>query len=422
MQGNTSITYNPELKKLTVRNASEFPESILEYAQEVEILDMAYGTLTTLPTSIQQFTEMRVAFFSYNEFQTIPASLTSCPQLKLVGFKSCKIATVSDHAFPEQIKGIILTDNKITSLPASIGTYASLKKLMLTGNYIANLPKELLNCRDLELIRLSVNKLSAFPTWLTELPKLSWYADAGNPYQSNERHEQAHPPLIDWQDIELGEKIGVSASNEVYQAMYKNQKVAVKLYGAELSTDGLASDDMMACLLAGSHSQIIGAIGQLKNTPGNKPGLVMPMIAAAYRKLGNPPDFATYTRDVYTPTQKYSTSVIVQIAKDIASAMEYCHQRGIMHGDLYAHNILTNEEGQSYLGDFGAASIYTPQTPDGVLREKLDVRAYGRLLEELCQNTSDEAVSEDIKKVMKQCLNDTITAIPTFQEIKTYFS
>lgn len=57
-----------------------------------------------------------------------------------------------------------------------------------------------------------------------------------------------------------------------------------------------------------------------------------------------PPSLESCTRDIYPLGQSFSLVVL-------------CIARGILHGDLYAHNILWNEQGDALLGDFGAASF-----------------------------------------------------------------
>lgn len=57
--------------------------------------------------------------------------------------------------------------------------------------------------------------------------------------------------------------------------------------------------------------------------------------------------------------------------------------QGLVHGDLYAHNILWNDD-QVVLSDLGSASFLPIQ--DAAMTaalEKLDVRAYHVLVEEL---------------------------------------
>jgi serine/threonine protein kinase len=85
-----------------------------------------------------------------------------------------------------------------------------------------------------------------------------------------------------------------------------------------------------------------------------------------------------------------STDLALGIACDVADALAHLHQRGVMHGDLYAHNILIDPvHGQARLGDFGAATRLPAQPSDvgrGLLA--LEVRALGCLLEELGAATS----------------------------------
>ena len=63
--------------------------------------------------------------------------------------------------------------------------------------------------------------------------------------------------------------------------------------------------------------------------------------------------------------------------------MLHLHAQGLVHGDLYAHNILWNDE-QVVLSDLGGASFLPIQDKAMTAAlEKLDVRAYHVLVEEL---------------------------------------
>jgi predicted unusual protein kinase regulating ubiquinone biosynthesis (AarF/ABC1/UbiB family) len=116
--------------------------------------------------------------------------------------------------------------------------------------------------------------------------------------------------------------------------------------------------------------------------------------------------------------------VILRITIGIASAAAHLHAKGIMHGDLYAHNILVNETGDSLLGDFGAASFYDKS--DVVIEqalERLEVRAFGCLLEDMLDRCTLQEESEhswaveSLRCLQQDCLNQVLSQRPRFIEI-----
>lgn len=411
--------YDPTMRKITVRGAETFPEAIFDLAdpQEVEILDMSFGQLSSLP-SLERFKNLQVAFFSYNPFTRVPEVLARCPNLNLIGMRGCNIDTFPEHALPENIRAIVLTDNRITKVPQTIGDHAHLQKLLMTGNRLRSIPEALRACQNLEIIRLSVNDIPEPPEWLFDMPRLAWYADSSNPFSPAISQQ---PPEIDWSTLAIGKKLGSSANNVVHQAQLQDGKeVAVKLFGGSMVTDGMAADDMNACLLAGEHANVVGAIGKLVNAPDGQKGLVMPLVPADFTNLGKPPSFTTICRDTYPDGQTFLLPYVVTVLKSVAMAMTYLHSRGIMHGDLYAHNILTNAIGESRVGDFGGASLYEPGSASGRRRERIDVCAFGHLLEELlsrCDTPAQDATMAKLQELQKRCTDERAAQRPLFAEI-----
>lgn len=406
------IEYDESARKLTVRGATEFPRAAYELAPEIEVLDMSHNQLTHLPDDLARFSHMRVGFFSGNPLGEVPRVLADCEQLALVGLKSCGITDMRPNSLPANIKGIILTDNQLTMLPPTIGAeYPSLKKLMLTGNRLQTLPESLSSHENLELLRVAANGMSSAPEWLKELPSLAWYSDAGNPMHGT--HETVSTQEYRADDIAFGELLGESSKNQVYQATINGDQVAVKLFGKGITTDGLPEDDIQAGLLAGSHSGLIGALGVYRDE--NRTGLVMPLIPASYRVLANPPDFATLTRDVYMLDTTMSTMKSETIARDVAEALRHLHTQGVMHGDVYAHNILVNGDGHAVLGDFGAASLYDPADRAEEWRQQLDVLGFGRLVEELARHTREDAAR--LQAISAYCTKSSGSERPTFAQL-----
>ena len=109
----------------------------------------------------------------------------------------------------------------------------------------------------------------------------------------------------------------------------------------------------------------------------------MELIPPSYINLGNPPNLETCTRDTFEKGTVYTEQQLFKIAKSIASVCCHLHSKGINHGDLYAHNILINDDAHCLLGDYGAASFYDPTSDVAHHIERVEVKAFGHLLEDV---------------------------------------
>jgi serine/threonine protein kinase len=128
---------------------------------------------------------------------------------------------------------------------------------------------------------------------------------------------------------------------------------------------------------------LVGVKGIITNHPEQVQGLVMPLLDPSLKILAHPPSFETCSRDVYPPDTSLSKDQATHIAAGVKLAMQHLHAKGLMHGDLYAHNILWNDT-QLVLSDLGGASFLPikNQALASALMQ-LDQRAYQVLLEEL---------------------------------------
>lgn len=407
---------------------TEFPREIFDLADTLEVLDLTGNTLASLPDDLPRLHRLRILFASGNRFTELPAVLGACSQLDMVGFKANRIRTVPRDALPRALRWLILTDNEIDELPAEIGDCSRLQKLMLAGNRLRVLPAEMAACRALELVRLSANRLETLPDWLLRLPRLAWLAYAGNPFGAAleaEASTDRSVAEIDWSELACEEKLGEGASGVIYRAQWHAagqapRAVAVKLFKGAVTSDGLPDCEMAACLHAGRHRNMIPVIGQLRGHPDGAHGLVMELVDPALDTLAAPPSFATCTRDVYAADVRFAPATAWRIAHGIASVARHLHARCIMHGDLYAHNILHDGAGGALLGDFGAASVYDVNDRVRAARlERLEVRAFGYLLDELLarRELRGRQGSDALDALAAACLNEDIDARPSFGEV-----
>jgi hypothetical protein len=93
-----------------------------------------------------------------------------------------------------------------------------------------------------------------------------------------------------------------------------------------------------------------------------------------------------------------------------------------MHGDLYAHNILHGGDGRALLGDFGAASFYAADQRElNAALQRVEVRAYGCLLEELIERCdwldAEAAIAAKLMALKENCLSDDVSSRPLFDDI-----
>jgi hypothetical protein len=407
---------------------TEFPEEIFSLADTLEVLNLSGNQLSALPADLPRLHRLQVIFCSDNQFEAVPEVLGQCPQLTMVGFKANKITTLPGAALPPRLRWLILTDNALASLPPEIGRCTHLQKLMLAGNRLRRLPAELAQCTSLELLRIAANELAALPAWLLALPRLSWLAYAGNPFgAAAEAAAVARHPIgrIAWPELATEQQLGEGASGVIYRARWQRAsqpaaEVAVKLFKGAVTSDGLPHSEMAACISAGRHPNLIAVAGKIAQHPAGAEGLVLELIDPTYGNLAGPPSLATCTRDVYAAGTTFTLAAVVRLAHGIASAAAHLHAQGILHGDLYAHNILATPTGQALLGDFGAASFFEVAAPEAAGLQGLEVRAFGCLLEELLAYCpAGEVVTlAALGELQRRCTVPVVAKRPLFAEIE----
>ncbi len=400
---------------------SHFPEEIFELADTLELLDLSRNELTELPADFGRLKKLKILFCSDNPFTELPVVLGDCPKLEMVGFKANKITTIPAASLNTNLRWLILTNNHIAELPKEIGNCYRMEKLMLAGNELTALPEELSHCSNLSLLRISANNLAALPGWLLAMPRLSWLAFAGNLFGTGAH--AATLPFINWQELHIDRMLGEGASGIIYggtmQGETAKKDIAIKVFKDAVTSDGLPQDEMNAAIEAGSHPGLVRLIGQIAAHPENKKGLVMDLIPEHFYNLGMPPAFNTCTRDVFKDGFHLSIAQAVKIAGTIASVASQLHTKGIMHGDLYAHNTLVDNEGNTLFGDFGAASFYdTTDANIASALERIEISAFGYLLDDLISLCNEQGVHPGfakLKSLRDACIAPAVASRPGFE-------
>ncbi|PRP79534.1 protein kinase domain-containing protein [Planoprotostelium fungivorum] len=424
-------------KEITISEGlTEFPREIFDLADTLEVLDLKDNALSSLPDDLHRLHRLKILFLSSNKFTTIPQAVGNCKSISMMSFKSNQITRI--EALPPNIRWLTLTDNLIEELPSDMGRYTNLQKLLLAGNRLKSLPDTMRSCSQLELMRISNNQLRELPPFISELPKLAWIAFAGNPFTSEwESKIRDHDTKeVNWNELSIREKLGEGASGVVYRADWKSKtdsekKVAVKVYKGKMTSDGSPLNEMNAHMMSAGHPHITSLIGRVTRHPKGSKAIVMWLLnTKEWSKLARPPSMKSCTRDIYEE-KMLSKVVLFRIMKGMASAMRFLHQKGIMHGDLYGHNIVyrlqakkiheeLSAEGQPMLVDFGAASLYDrsdrrmSQTLEGI-----EVRAWAILLDELMVLSDVEGEERrKLKGIRDLCLTSDEMIRPNFEQLE----
>ena len=156
------------------------------------------------------------------------------------------------------------------------------------------------------------------------------------------------------QGYQVLEEIGSPASqgqagtnSQVYKAIdtNSNNPVAIKLFPTEVSQDRqllLKLRDSQRAVTRMNHPNILPIIGS--GMSAGRPYIVMPYIA---------------TGSLLDRFESGAISVldVEQVIIEVASALEYAHSCGVIHGDLKPSEILINENGQVHVVGFGQAPI-----------------------------------------------------------------
>ena len=231
--------------------------------------------------------------------------------------------------------------------------------------------------------------------------------------------------------------LGSGASGKVYKGSYRGEDVAVKIFKAmSKGSDGNSEDEASINNLIDTPFAIsaLGVIPAQQAEEGGKyKGMVMKLLDGTY-PMGKVPSFQTVTRDegAAPHATNLSTSQVMGTIWNVANALEYIHSRGVCHGDVYLHNILRDGEGTARLSDWGASFVYDTSAEVASKIEKIEVLAFGRLVQDLLKWNLNVAVPDSTElgshlnsksgdktmSLIASILQKEQSKRPTFREIK----
>ena len=152
---------------------------------------------------------------------------------------------------------------------------------------------------------------------------------------------------INFNEIEIGDRIGGGGVGVIYNGWFRGQSVALKTLFDNRIGEDLKREYMDELLVMSKvkHSNIVQFLGACMTPPNLC--FVMEMCDCSLYNL------------LHEDRVNFTMQENVTMATDIASAMEYLHalKPAIIHRDLKSHNVLRASNGSLKVCDFGLVKI-----------------------------------------------------------------
>lgn len=416
-----------EIKELNLsrcKNVS-LPDDIELWSRfkSLKKIDLNNNSLENLPAAMDAVSSsLEILFLSENHFSEVPDVIKGMKKLRVLSLRGNSLAELSSEKLPvSSLVWLILTNNNITKINKEVNELKLLRKLMLSHNQLNEVPVELGECRDLELVRLADNNIQKMPAEVLMLPKLGWISLSGNPIFQVKRPNNGEN-IIKEQDIDINKAniLGQGASGVVYSGIYQGADVAVKVFKEQSKgSDGNAEDEMIINNIV-NHPYTISAMGVVQK--GDKKEMMVMQLLKGTNPLGKVPSFDTVTRDAGPaplPKNTMDKETLMRAILNIASTLEHIHGHvGVSHGDVYLHNVLIDGEKVSRLSDWGASFLYDRDNEQAQLIERIEVLAFGRLIQDLLLWYPKALREESFKELLADILQPETANRPSFKIIK----
>lgn len=136
---------------------TDLPDNLFDETWVVTKLDLSFNQLTQLPSSIEKLQNLRELWINNNHLFSLPSNLGLLPLLTRLEVNHNHLVELCNFG-PNGFFNILnASDNKLTSIPDSIGNLINLSILNLKSNNLTELPESIKNIKGLQVADFTGN-------------------------------------------------------------------------------------------------------------------------------------------------------------------------------------------------------------------------------------------------------------------------
>uniref|UniRef100_A0A674KER7 Leucine rich repeats and calponin homology domain containing 2 n=1 Tax=Terrapene triunguis TaxID=2587831 RepID=A0A674KER7_9SAUR len=132
--------------------------------------DLSKNRFTEIPPDVWLFAPLETLNLYHNCIKSIPETIKNLQMLTYLNISRNLLATLPKYLFDLPLKVLVVSNNKLVSLPEDIGKLRDLMELDISCNEIQVLPQQIGKLQSLRELNIRRNNLHVLPDELGDLP------------------------------------------------------------------------------------------------------------------------------------------------------------------------------------------------------------------------------------------------------------
>ena len=136
----------------------------LEGLRSLELLDLSYNDIETVPEALGSCSQLRSIRLSHNKLKQLPREIGKLQKLSVLEVSNNNLRVLTSRiVLCKQLKVIQVDHNDLQSLPVDIGLLTHLEELVVSTNKLGQLPLSISSLEKLQIIEFHSNPLTNIP-------------------------------------------------------------------------------------------------------------------------------------------------------------------------------------------------------------------------------------------------------------------